>query len=106
MTIYASVSELIGNTPLVELTNYEKNHGLKARIVGKVESFNPAGSIKDRIAKAMIDDALERGVIDGDTVLIEPRATPASAWRLSPPRAACASSLPCPKRCPSSAATS
>ena len=72
MTIYASVSELIGNTPLVELTNYEKNHGLKARIVGKVESFNPAGSIKDRIAKAMIDDALERGVIDGDTVLIEP----------------------------------
>lgn len=72
MTIHASVSELIGNTPLVELTNYEKNHGLKARIVGKVESFNPAGSIKDRIAKAMIDDALERGVIDGDTVLIEP----------------------------------
>ena len=72
MTIHTSVSELIGNTPLVELTNYEKNHGLKARIVGKVESFNPAGSIKDRIAKAMIDDALERGVIDGDTVLIEP----------------------------------
>ena len=72
MTVYASVAELIGNTPLVELANYEKNHGLKARIVGKVESFNPAGSIKDRIAKAMIDDALERGVIDGDTVLIEP----------------------------------
>ena len=72
MTIHTSVSELIGNTPLVELTNYEKNHGLKARIVGKVESFNPAGSIKDRIAKAMIDDALARGVIDEDTVLIEP----------------------------------
>lgn len=72
MTVYASVAELIGNTPLVELTNYEKNHDLKARIVGKVESFNPAGSIKDRIAKAMIDDALARGVIDEDTVLIEP----------------------------------
>lgn len=72
MTVYASVAELIGNTPLVELANYEKNHGLKARIVGKVESFNPAGSIKDRIAKAMIDDALARGVIDEDTVLIEP----------------------------------
>lgn len=72
MTVYTSVAELIGNTPLVELTNYEKNHDLKARIVGKVESFNPAGSIKDRIAKAMIDDALVRGVIDEDTVLIEP----------------------------------
>ncbi|WP_080802744.1 cysteine synthase A [Arabiibacter massiliensis] len=72
MTIHASVSELIGNTPLVELANYEKNHGLKARIVGKVESFNPAGSVKDRIAKAMIDDALARGVIDEGAVLIEP----------------------------------
>lgn len=72
MTIHASVSELIGNTPLVELANYERNHGLKARLVGKVESFNPAGSVKDRIAKAMIDDALARGVIDEDTVLIEP----------------------------------
>ena len=72
MTVYESVSDLIGGTPLVELTNYEKNHDLRARIVGKVESFNPAGSIKDRIAKAMIDDALARGLIDGDTVLIEP----------------------------------
>ena len=72
MTVHASIAELIGDTPLVELTNYEKNHGLKARIVGKVESFNPAGSIKDRIAKAMIDDALARGAIDEDTVLIEP----------------------------------
>lgn len=72
MTVFASVAELIGNTPLVELTNYEKNHDLKARIVGKVESFNPAGSVKDRIAKAMIDDALAAGKIDDDTVLIEP----------------------------------
>lgn len=72
MTVYQSVAELIGNTPLVELVNYEANNNLEATIVGKVESFNPAGSIKDRIAKAMIDDALERGVIDSDTVLIEP----------------------------------
>ncbi|WP_302390410.1 cysteine synthase A [Eggerthella sinensis] len=72
MTVYQSVAELIGDTPLVELVNYEANNNLEATIVGKVESFNPAGSIKDRIAKAMIDDALERGVIDGDTVLIEP----------------------------------
>lgn len=72
MTVYRSVAELIGNTPLVELVNYEANNNLEAAIVGKVESFNPAGSIKDRIAKAMIDDALERGVIDQNTVLIEP----------------------------------
>ena len=50
MTIYKSVSELIGGTPLVELSNYEKNHNLEATIVGKVELFNPAGSVKDRIA--------------------------------------------------------
>lgn len=72
MTIYTSVDELIGGTPLLELTNYQKNHDLKARIIGKVEAFNPAGSIKDRIAKAMIDDAFARGAIDQDTVLIEP----------------------------------
>ncbi|WP_371297977.1 cysteine synthase A [Paraeggerthella sp.] len=72
MTVYKSVSELIGATPLVELTNYERNHNLKAKIVGKVESFNPGGSVKDRIAKAMIDQALADGLIDQDTVLIEP----------------------------------
>lgn len=72
MTVHASVAELIGNTPLVELVNYEANNNLDATIVGKVESFNPAGSVKDRIAKAMIDDALARGLIDDDTVLIEP----------------------------------
>ena len=72
MTIHTSVSELIGGTPLVELTNYQRNHGLKARIVGKVESFNPGGSVKDRIARAMIDKALADGLIDQDTVLIEP----------------------------------
>ena len=72
MTVYKSVSELSGGTPLVELTNYEKNNNLEAVIVGKVESFNPAGSVKDRVAKAMIDDALASGKIDADTVLIEP----------------------------------
>lgn len=72
MTIHASVSELIGQTPLVELTHYESNHDLNARIVGKVEAFNPAGSVKDRIAKAMLDAAEEAGKLNSDTVIIEP----------------------------------
>ena len=72
MTIYKSVSELIGNTPLVELTNYEKNHDLEATILGKVELFNPAGSVKDRIAKAMIDEAVAAGKVNDETVFIEP----------------------------------
>lgn len=72
MTVYSSVEELIGNTPLLELTNYERNHGLKARLVGKVESFNPAGSVKDRVARSMLETALREGVINQDTVLIEP----------------------------------
>ena len=72
MAIHKNVSELIGNTPLVELTHYEQNHGLKATIAGKVEFFNPAGSVKDRIAKAMLDEAEAQGKIDADTVLIEP----------------------------------
>ena len=72
MTIHKSVSELIGNTPLVELTNFEKNHNLDATILGKVELFNPAGSVKDRIAKVMIDEAVKAGKVNDDTVLIEP----------------------------------
>ena len=72
MTIHQSVSELIGNTPLVELANFEKNHNLDATILGKVELFNPAGSVKDRIAKAMIDEAVKAGKVNDDTVLIEP----------------------------------
>ncbi len=72
MTVYKSVYDLTGNTPLVELTNYEKNHELKATLIGKVEYYNPAGSVKDRIAKAMIEDAEAQGLIDADTVLIEP----------------------------------
>ena len=72
MNIHKSAIELIGNTPLVELTHYEQNHDLKATIVGKVEFFNPAGSVKDRIAKAMLDEAEAQGKINADTVLIEP----------------------------------
>ena len=80
MAVYKSVSELIGNTPLVELTNYEKNHDLNATIIGKVEYFNPAGSIKDRIAKAMVDQAEKDGKIDAETVFIEPTS---GGYRLS-----------------------
>lgn len=69
--IYTSVEQLIGNTPLLELANYEKNHGLAAKIVGKVESFNPAGSVKDRIALNMLNSAIRDGKVNQDTVLIE-----------------------------------
>ena len=70
--IYKSIDELIGNTPLLELTNTEKSRGLKARILAKLEYFNPAGSAKDRIAKAMIDSALESGKYGDKPVIIEP----------------------------------
>ena len=72
MKIFSNVAELIGNTPLVELTNYERAHDLKAVIVGKVEYFNPAGSVKDRVAREMLDQAEADGLIDANTVLIEP----------------------------------
>ena len=72
MRVYQNVFELIGNTPLVELTNYENDHGLGAKLIGKVEYFEPAGSIKDRIAKAMIEEAEANGLLDADTVIIEP----------------------------------
>lgn len=72
MAIHASVEELIGNTPMVELANYERAHNLPARIVGKVESFNPGGSVKDRVAKAMLDDAEARGLLREGSVIIEP----------------------------------
>lgn len=70
--IYSSVAELIGNTPLLELLNYEKNHQLKAKVLAKIEAFNPAGSAKDRIAKEMLDRAEREGKLDADTVIIEP----------------------------------
>lgn len=70
--IYKSVDQLIGRTPLLELTNIEKTEKLEARILVKLEYFNPAGSAKDRIAKAMIDDAEARGLLKSDSVIIEP----------------------------------
>ncbi len=70
--IYTSADQLIGRTPLLELSNIEKELGLKARILGKLEYFNPAGSVKDRIAKAMIDDAEAAGILKADSVIIEP----------------------------------
>lgn len=70
--IYRSADELIGGTPLMELTHIEKELGLKAKILAKLEYFNPAGSVKDRIAKAMIDDAEEKGLLKEGSVIIEP----------------------------------
>lgn len=70
--IYTSITQLIGKTPLLELTNYEKKNGLKATMLAKLELFNAAGCVKDRIAKAMIDDAEEKGLLNKDSVIIEP----------------------------------
>ena len=70
--IYTSADQLIGKTPLLELTHIEKKFGLKARILAKLEYFNPAGSVKDRVARAMIDDAEARGVLKPGSVIIEP----------------------------------
>ena len=70
--IYTSADQLIGKTPLLELTHLEKAYGLHAKILAKLEYFNPAGSVKDRIAKAMIDDAEARGLLKEGSVLIEP----------------------------------
>lgn len=70
--VYKNLTDLIGKTPLLELTNYEKKHDLKATIIGKLEYYNPAGSVKDRIAKSMIEDAEEKGLLNKDSVLIEP----------------------------------
>ena len=70
--IYTSVEQLIGKTPLVELTKIEKKYDLKAKLLGKIEFLNPGGSVKDRVAKAMLDDAEERGVLTKNSVIIEP----------------------------------
>ena len=70
--IYTSADQLIGKTPLLELTHIEKQYGLKAKILAKLEYFNPAGSVKDRIAKAMIDDAEAKGLLKEGSVIIEP----------------------------------
>lgn len=70
--IYTSADQLIGKTPLLELTHLEKTYGLSAKLLAKIEYLNPAGSVKDRIAKAMIDDAEERGLLKAGSVIIEP----------------------------------
>lgn len=72
MKVYERIIDTIGNTPLVRLQKLEEKFGLKAKLIAKVESFNPAGSVKDRIAKSMIEDAYKKGLIKEDTVLIEP----------------------------------
>lgn len=72
MAVYTSIDQLIGNTPLLELSNIEKNFDLKAKVLVKLEYFNPAGSVKDRIAKAMLDDAEAAGKLNKDSVIIEP----------------------------------
>lgn len=70
--VYKNLTDLIGKTPLLELSNYEKKHKLGATVIGKLEYFNPAGSVKDRIAKAMIDDAEAKGLLNSESVIIEP----------------------------------
>ena len=72
MAVYTSIDQLIGNTPLLELSNIERNLDLKAKVLAKLEYFNPAGSVKDRIAKAMLDDAEAAGKLNKDSVIIEP----------------------------------
>lgn len=72
MKIYKSVSELVGNTPLLELSNLKEKYNLKANIYAKLESFNPAGSAKDRVALSIINDAIEKGILKEDSVIIEP----------------------------------
>jgi len=70
--VYKNITDLIGRTPLLQLVNYGKEHGLQATVIGKLEYFNPAGSVKDRIAKAMIEDAEAKGLLTPDSVIIEP----------------------------------
>ena len=70
--VYRNITDLIGRTPLLQLVNYGKKQGLQATVIGKLEYFNPAGSVKDRIAKAMIEDAEAKGLLNPDSVIIEP----------------------------------
>ena len=84
--IYTSADQLIGRTPLLELTNLQKNEHCKARVLAKLEYFNPAGSAKDRVALSMVLDAEEKGLLKPGATIIEPPssspppATPASVW--------------------------
>ena len=70
--VYKSLTELVGKTPLLELSNYNKKYNLEATVIAKLEYYNPAGSVKDRIAKAMIEDAEKKGILKPDSVIIEP----------------------------------
>ena len=70
--IYTSVDQLVGKTPLLELTNLERQFDLKARLLAKLEYFNPAGSAKDRVARYILDDAEEKGILTKDSVIVEP----------------------------------
>ena len=72
MSIHKNITDLVGNTPLLELSNTEKTYQLSAKLIAKLEYFNPAGSVKDRIAKAMIDDAEAKGLLKPDSVIVEP----------------------------------
>lgn len=83
--IYSSIAELVGNTPLVELGNYEKQHDLHARVLAKLEYFNPSGSVKDRAALSMILDAQKKGKIKpGDTIIDFTSGNRELRWRLMP----------------------
>ena len=72
MKVYKKITDLVGHTPVLELTNIEKEEKLQANLYGKLEYFNPAGSVKDRIAKAMIEDAEQKGLLKEGSVIIEP----------------------------------
>ena len=72
MRIFSKITDLIGKTPLVELSNFEKENALNAKVVAKLESFNPAGSAKDRVALSMLDDAIDKGLVNNETTIIEP----------------------------------
>jgi len=80
MKVYQKITDLIGGTPLLELTNLEAEDGLPAKIYGKLEYFNPAGSVKDRIAKGMIDDAEAKGLLKPGSVIIEPTTRQYRNW--------------------------
>jgi len=72
MAVYQKITDLVGGTPIIQLNNYNAKRGLEATILAKLEYFNPAGSVKDRIAKSIIEDAIEKGKVNKDTVIIEP----------------------------------
>lgn len=97
--IAKNLTELIGNTPLMELSGYSGKHGLKQCLVAKLEAFNPAGSVKDRVGLSMIEDAEARGVLKPGATIIEPTSgTPEWDWRWRPPSRDIGLFLRCPRR--------